>query len=212
MFSCLKTIPNHLIICSHPTFSHILFFFQGNSLYIQTNPAFSVDNIVLNTPVATFQDEMSIELEIFSNLPREVSISQISLGFSHEASEGSQKRSLSRQPSLYGTVDEPVMNFQTIRPQLPFKINVVSTSDVKQEKLQSSSIICTNTNELLKRADSIPGPVSDSIYKLNYKLSLTAKDVLIKPGVNLVTVKSQVDVSFLISFYMCISKHVVYLW
>ncbi|XP_014773822.1 trafficking protein particle complex subunit 10 [Octopus bimaculoides] len=166
---------------------------DGNSLYIQTNPAFSVDNIVLNTPVATFQDEMSIELEIFSNLPREVSISQISLGFSHEASEGSQKRSLSRQPSLYGTVDEPVMNFQTIRPQLPSKINVVSATDVKQEKLQSSSIICTNTNELLKRADSIQGPVSDSIYKLNYKLSLTAKDVLIKPGVNLVTVKSQVD-------------------
>ncbi|GAB1598898.1 trafficking protein particle complex subunit 10-like [Argonauta hians] len=166
---------------------------DGNPLYIQTNPAFSVDNIVLNTPVATFQDEMSIELEIYSHLPTEVSISQISLGFSHEASEGSQKRILCRQPSLYGTIDEPVMSFQTIRPQLPSKINVTSSNEVKQDVLQSSSIICTNTNELLKRADSSAGPVTDSIHKLNYKLSLTAEHVLIKPGVNVVTVTSQVD-------------------
>ena len=176
---------------------------------MKTHPAFITEDIVLNTPVATFKDEMSVTLEIRSNFPQDVTIDSISLGFSHEigtsthSSKSKYKRPLSRQASLYEIADEPIMSFQCIRPQLPSQINVTEHTEMKQDKTITSGIICTNSNELLKRVESVPGPVADNILKLNYKMSLSVENITLKPGFNSVTLKCQVGVSILLIFFIC---------
>lgn len=199
---CHIACSNYLTLSERCHYLEELYQLTNNSdspFYLKTHPAFITEDIILNTPVATFRDEMSVTLEIRNNFPQDITVDFISLGFSHEitassrSSKSKQKRPLSRQASLYEMVDEPMMSFQCIRPQLPSQISVTEHTEIKQDKTVTSGIICTNSNELLKRVESVHGSVSDNILKLNYKMSLIVENITLKPGLNSVTLKCQVQ-------------------
>ncbi|CAE1271126.1 TRAPPC10 [Acanthosepion pharaonis] len=74
---------------------------SDSPFYLKTHPAFITEDIILNTPVATFRDEMSVTLEIRNNFPQDITVDFISLGFSYEITASSRSiENISLKPGL----------------------------------------------------------------------------------------------------------------
>ena len=155
-----------------------------------------VESLLIKEQSILVNHNTAIDIDITFNIPQDIKCDKISLTlkkYSPSNREFSGKRLLSKTDSG-GVLKEQVPNFTPIRYRTPNMIEVKSHVEGSLARPLACSIVCVNTQDVLRRSDSMKNQKRESLAVREELLhTLSIDGMTLKAGTSTFNISSKVS-------------------